>query len=88
MKLTYIVRRVNIARPVCNHMLGSEHTHGHRMLVGTVVMGIGVSIAKVAGHHELAAIAFLGDAIGYAVHGLGLTPFAEYLLVKFGEHAE
>jgi hypothetical protein len=37
------------------------------------------------GHHPNEIIAFIGDAVGYAVHGLGLTPFVETILVRVGE---
>lgn len=81
------VRKINPARPVCDALLGKKHTHIHRMMVGTVVMGTGVLIAKYTGHSEYEVIAYLGDAVGYGIHGLGLTPFLEFLMEKFGEAA-
>ena len=85
MTIHYIVRKLNPARPVCDALLGKKHTHGHRMLVGAVVMGTGVMIAKYTGHSEYEVVAYVGDAVGYGVHGLGLTPFVEFLLEKFAE---
>ena len=84
-RVTRAVQYVNITRPMCHALLGKEHTHAHRMMVGTIVMSVGVLIAKTAGHVEYAAIAFIGDAIGYGVHGLGLTPFLEFVISKFAE---
>lgn len=84
-RVTRAVQYVNITRPVCHALLGKEHTHAHRMMVGTLVMSIGVLIAKSAGHVELAAVAFIGDAIDYGIHGLGLTPFLEFIISNFAE---
>ena len=56
-------RRLNVARPICNHLLGEEHTH----------------------HHQLNVAA---DIVGYAVHGLGLTPFVEYILAQIVRERE
>jgi hypothetical protein len=80
-----IVRSANVARPICDHLLNHDHTHTHRMAVGVMVMTVGVCIAKAAGHNEIALIAYIGDGIGYAIHGLGLTPFIEILVTKFAE---
>ncbi len=77
--LLTLSRHLNVARPICDHLLGEQHTHHHRMMIGTFVMTVGVTIAKVAGHNEI---------IGYAVHGLGLTPFVEYLLAQIAGHKE
>ncbi len=48
-------------------------------------MGFGVFIAKMAGEFGHPLVAGLSDMLGYAIHGLGLTPFAVYLSEKF-EH--
>jgi len=85
MNIITIAKSANVARPICDHLLNHDHTHAHRMAVGVMVMTVGVFIAKAAGHHEIEIVAYLGDGIGYAIHGLGLTPFVEYLLVKFAE---
>lgn len=72
-------RHLNVARPICDHLLGEEHTHHHRMMIGTFVMTVGVTIAKVAGHNDIMVV---------AVHGLGLTPFVEYLLSQITRQKE
>lgn len=87
MKILTVAKCANVARPICDHLLNHDHTHAHRMVVGVMVMSVGVCIAKAAGHHEIELVAYLGDGIGYGIHGLGLTPFVEYLLVKFAEAA-
>lgn len=77
--------KLNVGRVVCTHMLGKEHSTAHHMIVGAVVMCAGVLIAKTTGHHPNEIIAFFGDAVGYGVHGLGLTPFVEAILVRVSE---
>lgn len=71
--------KVNMTRPLCDALLGEHHSAKHRMLAGVGFMAIGVFIAKVAGHSPTMLISALGDCFGYALHGLGLTPFIEHL---------
>lgn len=78
-----IVTYVNITIPLFDSLLCPKHSHVHRMLTGVAVMVIGVAIAKIAGHNPNLWIAGIGDMLGYAVHGVGLTPFAVYLSEKF-----
>ena len=84
-KIHAIAYRCNIARPVCRVMLGHEHSHTHRMAVGAVVMACGVAIAKATGRSEYELICYIGDGIGYGIHGLGLTPYIEFIVGKFAE---
>lgn len=79
-RINIVIKKINPTRPICNALFDKEHSHRHRMLVGAIVMGVGVVIAKSAGHHELQLIAYVGDVIGYGVHGLGLTPYIEYII--------
>lgn len=85
MDLYRLSSRLNIGRAICEHMLGKDHSTAHHMMVGVVAMCAGVLIAKTTGHNPNEIIAFIGDAVGYAVHGLGLTPFVEAILVRVGE---
>jgi hypothetical protein len=78
-----LVSRANIARPICAAMLGKHHSPVHRMAAGVVVMAVGVACAKFFGHMPSSTVAFIGDAVGYGLHGLGLTPFIEHLAEKF-----
>jgi hypothetical protein len=78
-----IVRIAYLPRLICIHLIGEHHTHGHRMIVGTVFIFIGVIIAKgsaMIGHSLPLHIA--GDALGYAIHGMGFVPFGEYVILK------
>lgn len=70
----------NLPRELCHHTIGKEHTHTHRMLAGTVVMIIGVAIAKSANIFHYEILHYSLDLCGYAVHGLGCAPFIEYLM--------
>lgn len=45
------------------------------MVVGVIIMGIGVSLTKMAPEHG--PLHFIADTVGYAIHGLGLIPFAK-----------
>ena len=85
---------IRITKIVFDNMLGPNHTHSHRIKAGIPIMVIGVMVAKSAAliHVESAyiIIQLLGslghgllDLIGYALHGLGLTPVAEYLIHKY-----
>jgi hypothetical protein len=71
--------RINVARPICNALLGEEHSPRQRMLTGVGVMALGVLIAKCFGHSPMMLISSIGDCVGYGLHGLGLTPFIEHL---------
>ena len=75
-----VLRRVNVVRTACDHMMGPNHSTVHRILAGGVVMLVGVVLAKYAGHHEVVVVQYVGDLVGYGIHGLGLTPIAEVLL--------
>lgn len=81
--LHVVVVRVNVVRPLASLVFGKNHSVGHRMLAGTLVMAIGVMIAKYVGHSANEIIAHLGDGIGYGLHGIGLIPFIESMASKF-----
>ena len=77
-----VLKKVNIVRIACDQMFGEQHTHRHRMTVGVVFMCIGVSIAKGATYFEYEIIRFIGDGLGYLIHGLGGVPFADFLMER------
>ncbi len=81
--LRVFAHKVDVTRVICVSLLGKEHTHRHRMITGTIVMGVGVFIAHLAAAFSNPIITGLLDMSGYAIHGLGLTPFAVYLSEKF-----
>lgn len=77
-----IVRRINVTHFICDNLLGKDHSHGHRMGFGIILMGVGVYVSKLFGEIEFAVVHYATDVVGYAIHGLGLTPFVELLLEK------
>lgn len=77
------VGHVNIIGPIFKSLLCNKLSHGQRMITGVVVMASGVAIAKFTRHHPSLWVAGMGDMFGYAVHGVGLTPFAVFLSEKF-----
>lgn len=79
MELKKLVRAVNVPHHVCTHMFGKDHSHAHRMSVGALVMVCGVTFVKLV-HVANFPVMILVDIVGYAVHGVGLTPFIEAAL--------
>lgn len=71
---------LNLPKALCQACLGHNHSHGHRMLAGLVVMAVGVAIAKAGAEYNAFAVHYVTDAVGFAVHGLGAVPFLEWLL--------
>ena len=80
-----VVYHMNVARPICTHLVGHHHTFAHRLLTGVVLMAVGVFIAKYFGHHPNEVVAAIGDGVGYGLHGLGLTPIVEAMLKNYEE---
>ena len=87
MKILIIIQKVNPVRPLASALVGKHHTFRHRACAGIAVMLTGVLIAKTVGHHDSLAMAMIGDAIGYGLHGIGLMPFIEALLEKVSDEA-
>lgn len=79
-----IAKHCNLIKPVCNSMFGKEHSLAHRMATGATVAIVGVIISKSLGHMENAIVEGIGDAVGYGLHGLGITPFIEWIAKTFG----
>lgn len=80
MKTAKILRYINVPRLMAVHVMGKNHNEGHHMVAGVVVMVVGVMIAKSAEHLQYEVLKYLADMVGYAIHGIGLTPYVEALL--------
>ena len=80
--LSRIIHRIDVSRHISHHLIGKEHSQGHRRIVGMVVMMIGVCIVKSSTMIDITIIHFISDVIGYGIHGLGLIPFASNLESK------
>lgn len=61
-------------------LLGKQHTRGHRICVGVVVMAVGVCTAKSAHYFEAWYTEYTIDGIGYMIHAIGCTPILEEIL--------
>lgn len=81
--LSRIVVKVNVIRPICSLMFGRNHSVLIRMGAGVVIAATGVVVAKYFGHSHDPIVSYFGDGIGYGLHGLGLTPFIEYMAETF-----
>lgn len=73
-----LIKKVNVTRVVCNHLVGEGHTEGHRMITGAIIIIVGVGISKVP--TSIHAIHWVADAVGFGIHALGCVPFIERFL--------
>lgn len=73
-----IIRVINLPRKAAQWAIGKEHTASHRMVAGAVIAVVGVGVAKLP--VEQAAAHYFCDLFGYALHGVGIIPYAEWLI--------
>lgn len=76
------LRNIDITRIICLHLVGDDHTPAHRCATGVVLMVIGVGLTKVLLLVPFPLAHYIGDLIGYGIHGLGTVPFVEVLTSK------
>lgn len=77
-----LLGKVNLVGIVCDHVLSENHSHLHRVVAGVLVAMVGVLIAHNLGHSHNQAIAVAGDGVGYTLHGLGIAPILDWLIVR------
>lgn len=75
-----LLDKVNLPKIICIHLIGKNHTLHHRMGAGVILMTIGVMISKSAAGISVYLVSFVGDMIGYLIHGIGTLPFGEALV--------
>ncbi len=75
-KLT-ILDKIDMSKTVCDHLIGSHHTHMHRITAGSVIMIIGVTIAKSGHAIPFILLEYVVDIVGYLIHGIGAIPIIE-----------
>lgn len=80
-----ILDKANIPKIICVHLIGEEHSVHHRMGVGVITMAIGVVIAKTTS--GIYVIQFIGELLGYLIHGIGSIPFVEWLGTRIPTNA-
>lgn len=66
---------IHLPKHIADHLVGEDHTIIHRRISGGVVMGFGVGVTYVTHHMFGGVIGFIGDLVGYGIHGIGLMPF-------------
>lgn len=81
-ELLQLLEKVDITRKICQHAIGEHHTQAHRMTVGTVIMVVGVCIAKYCGEMHFVVLHIGGDIVGYLIHAFGATPYLEWLIQR------
>lgn len=82
MKKKFILTRLNYLnapKSICNHIIGKDHSMGHQMIVGGLIMICGVTLVKGAMMIESTIVHLLGDVVGYFIHGVGAIPFIKHL---------
>jgi len=84
-KASKVIRYVNLPRFICTHVVGEKHSHKHRMSVGFVLMVIGVGTAKSFAEIHIFGLDFVGDVIGYFLHGVGAVPYVDYFITLAGK---
>jgi hypothetical protein len=70
-----VFTNLNVAKHVCNHLIGEHHTLAHRMLIGILIMAVGELIGNLGHSHAIAHIAMSGS--GSLIHAIGAIPFVE-----------
>lgn len=68
--------KVNLAKTICNHLLGKQHTIVHRMLVGVAIMCVGVAFVELTA--SIHVVHYVTNIAGYGIHAVGATPFIEW----------
>ena len=79
-KIRKVLKRLHLAKFLCNRLVGKEHKFHMRAIVGIAIMVVGVFIVKNFGHSPDILVAVAGDCVGLGLHGIGLIPFVELLL--------
>ena len=76
-----LIRKANVVTYwICDHLVGEDHTHKHRCVVGLVFMVAGVAIAQSAAEIHFPLAHSIGDGLGYLLHGIGTFPYVEALV--------
>ena len=80
------IRKLNISKTVCDHLLSPNHKESHRMAVGLVIVFTRVLISKIPTSYHMLHLVY--DAGGYFVYAVGSIPFIEHLMSKIKDNHE
>lgn len=75
--LFWILGHINLSKHITNHLVGEDHSPRHQKITGLFIIMFGVAISKLSLLLNTHVVHFIGDAVGYAIHGIGLIPFAK-----------
>lgn len=82
------ITRVDVVRKLCTHFIGEEHTTFHRKCVGTIIMIVGVGIAKGGSVLPYEIIHFTTETIGFLIHSIGGIPFVDSFISYVSKSSE
>lgn len=80
-----VIHKFNVSKPICNHLVGKNHTPTHRATAGAVIMTIGVMVAKSGHYVHFMVLEYLLDLCGYLIHGIGAIPIVEKIIENHGQ---
>lgn len=67
---------------ICHHLVGKAHTKGHRILIGTIILIIGVIINESI-VVENSILQLCHEASVDLLKAVGIIPYIEHVLEKF-----
>lgn len=76
-----VTDNLNVSKVVCDHLFTEKHSEKHRMGVGLIIIIAGVLIADI--ESKAHAVKLSLEAVGFAIHALGTTPFIERVQKSF-----
>jgi len=76
------MHRKSLPQKLCIGLLGHNHPIHHRLMAGGTVMVVGVTIAHTVAMvvPQVHTVVFIGDLVGYLIHGIGAIPFIEWFM--------
>lgn len=75
-KVYQILDVINIPKHIVSHMIGEKHSTWHHRITGAIIMVFGVGVVKIFYiTSDIGLFHFVGDLVGFAIHGVGLVPW-------------
>lgn len=79
-----VLEKLDVTKPICEHLIGTNHTDIHRIFTGAIIMVAGVSLVKFSMSTSYFFLQFTGDILGYLIHGIGAIPILKKLEERNG----